>query len=210
VRARAVTRAPRAKREAGLLSCRARQPSNFLRRREMAQQLVFREGRCGECRRLFYVCGPCDCGQGYCGDACRERARTRIRRAANARHQKTEHGRLDHRDRMREYRARLRASVTDPGSRELAESAKSGPPNPENQRVAGAEVGEGRRDEELRQTDAAPADAAGNAVAGWAGLRCIGCQRAGELLRIRPGERAWRQRARHFPRGRGPPARRPE
>ena len=94
----------------------------------MAQELVFREARCGECRKLFYVCGPCDCGQGYCGDDCRASSRARIRRAANARHQKSEHGRLDHRDRMREYRARLREPVTDPASRKLAESEKCASP----------------------------------------------------------------------------------
>lgn len=121
----------------------------------MAQTLVFREVRCGECVRLFYVCGPCDLGQGYCSESCRRKSRVRICREANARHQKTEHGRLDHRDRNREYRARLKSRVTDPSSRELAQSAKSPSPPPVGQQAADAEArGEGQGDGLLRETDA--------------------------------------------------------
>ncbi len=82
-----------------------------------------REGRCGECLRLFYVCGPCERGQEYCSGECQETGVTRLKREANARHQKSPEGKLDHRDHNREYRARLRASVTDVGSREVASAA---------------------------------------------------------------------------------------
>src|SRR5258705_8917926 len=105
----------------------------------MAQKLVFREVRCGKCLKLFYLCGPHDCSQAYCRENCREESRARICREANARHQQSEEGRLDHRDRSRAYRARLRERVTDPGREKLAESAKSPSPTPGNQRTADAE-----------------------------------------------------------------------
>src|SRR3989442_11036682 len=106
----------------------------------MAQSEAFREVRCGECRRLFYLCGPCDNGQGYCGERCRTESSARIRRAANARHQRSEEGRLDHRDRAREYRARLRERVTDVGGRKLAEASKCAAPERGKQHAAATEA----------------------------------------------------------------------
>jgi hypothetical protein len=65
------------------------------------------------------VCRCCDRGQRYCSERCREKARREQRRAANRRHQDSEEGRLDHRDRQREYRRRLVARrVTDQRSGE--------------------------------------------------------------------------------------------
>ena len=78
-----------------------------------------RQARCGRCGVIFYLCQRCERGQIYCGPACRREARRRSLRAARARHQASELGRLDHRDHQRAYRARLRlvtASVTDQGS----------------------------------------------------------------------------------------------
>lgn len=72
---------------------------------------------------VFYVCRPCDRGQRYCSDRCREKARREQRRAANGRHQRSEEGRLDHRDRQRSYRQRQAARrVTDQGSGEEVDS----------------------------------------------------------------------------------------
>jgi hypothetical protein len=66
---------------------------------------------------VFYLCGRCDRGQRYCSERCRDKARREQRRAANRRHQQSPEGRLDHRDRQREYRRRLIARrVTDQGS----------------------------------------------------------------------------------------------
>jgi hypothetical protein len=66
---------------------------------------------------VFYVCRRCDRGQQYCSERCRGKARRAQRRAANRRHQQSPEGRLDHRDRQREYRSRLIAvRVTDQGS----------------------------------------------------------------------------------------------
>jgi hypothetical protein len=66
---------------------------------------------------VFYVCSRCDRGQRYCTERCRAKARREQRRAANRRHQQSPEGRLDHRDRQREYRRRLIARrVTDQGS----------------------------------------------------------------------------------------------
>ena len=76
------------------------------------------EIRCHECLALFFVCEPCFRGHGYCAEECRVTARRRQLRAANARHQRTEEGREDHRDRQRELRRRQRerSGVTDQGS----------------------------------------------------------------------------------------------
>ena len=65
------------------------------------------------CGTVFYLCGSCYRGQAYCGHPCRATAQRRQRRRANARHQRSPEGRLDHRDRQRAYRARRRRRVTD-------------------------------------------------------------------------------------------------
>jgi hypothetical protein len=84
-----------------------------------AEQVLFRQRLCraGGCGWVFYVCRSCDRGQRYCSERCRDKARREQRRAANRRHQRSREGRLDHRDRQREYRRRLIARrVTDHGS----------------------------------------------------------------------------------------------
>jgi len=69
------------------------------------------------CNVLFFICSNCDRGQRYCGVTCRVTARRRQRRSANRRHQTSTEGRLDHRDRQRQYRRRrMQARVTDQGS----------------------------------------------------------------------------------------------
>ena len=90
-------------------------------------QLLFRQCFCRapECGRRFFICSRCDRGQVYCSSNCREKARRQQLRAANLRHQQSEEGRLDHRDRQRAYRQRLAGLsntsaseiVTDHGSR---------------------------------------------------------------------------------------------
>ena len=67
----------------------------------------------------FFICTHCDRGHRYCSTQCREQARRQQRRSVNRRHQRSREGRLDHRDRQREYRCRRRqaqSSVTDQGS----------------------------------------------------------------------------------------------
>jgi hypothetical protein len=82
------------------------------------EQVLLRQRQCrGEsCGAVFYLCRPCDRGQQYCSGRCREKSRREQRRAANRRHQRSDEGRLDHRDRQREYRLRLVRRVTDHGS----------------------------------------------------------------------------------------------
>lgn len=80
-------------------------------------QVLLRQRQCRveSCGAVFYVCSSCDRGQRYCSERCREKARRRQRRAANRRHQGSDEGRLDHRDRQREYRLRTVGRVTDQG-----------------------------------------------------------------------------------------------
>ena len=86
-----------------------------------AEQVPFRQRFCRAqaCGAVFYVCRSCDRGQRYCSERCRDKARREQRRVANRRHRESVEGRLDHRDRQREYRRRLALlCVTDQGSGE--------------------------------------------------------------------------------------------
>lgn len=72
---------------------------------------------CGQdCGSVFFVCVRCDRGQRYCSSACRQAARRRQTRAANARYQRSEAGKQAHRLRQRAYRKRsCKRSVTYQG-----------------------------------------------------------------------------------------------
>jgi len=84
----------------------------------VAHATAFRQLVCHfpPCGTVFYLCRHCDRGQRYCSSRCREKSRRLQRRQANRRHQQSPEGRLDHRDRQREYRQRQRARVTDQSS----------------------------------------------------------------------------------------------
>jgi hypothetical protein len=80
-------------------------------------EVVFRQKRCRACNAVFVICRSCDRGQRYCNPGCRVAALREQRRRANRRHQHSPEGRLDHRDRQREYRKRCaRRRVTDTSS----------------------------------------------------------------------------------------------
>jgi hypothetical protein len=82
---------------------------------------VFRLRRCRACNAAFVICRSCDRGQCYCSPECRAAARREQRRRANRRHQHSPEGRLDHRDRQREYRKRCaQRRVTDTSSLAVA------------------------------------------------------------------------------------------
>jgi hypothetical protein len=78
------------------------------------------------CHAIFFICAHCDRGHRYCSEPCRNQARRQQRRRANKRHQQSSEGQLDHRDRQREYRCRLRQTqspVTDQGSLSITSPA---------------------------------------------------------------------------------------
>ena len=90
--------------------------------------------RGADCGVVFWICRHCDRGHRYCGERCRRKARRQQGRAANRRHQQSEEGRLDHRDRQRAYRERRRrrrvtdhtsADTFDSGSIVAAERSRS-------------------------------------------------------------------------------------
>jgi hypothetical protein len=116
--------------------------SAALRRRMAAHgEAVLRQRVCllRDCLATFFLCSHCDRGQRYCSVACRDQARRRQRRAANRRHQRSPEGRLDHRDRQRQYRhRRAQARVTDQGSLSITCSAISacGPGEPAATQIA--------------------------------------------------------------------------
>ena len=81
------------------------------------EELFLRQRIClgAGCGAVFWICRHCDRGHRYCGERCRQKKRRQQRRDANRRHQQSPEGRLDHRDRQRNYRERCRhrARVTD-------------------------------------------------------------------------------------------------
>lgn len=85
----------------------------------MAADVPLHQRLC-RCGVTFYICRSCDRGQRFCSERCRQKARHEQRREANRRHQQSEEGRLDHRDRQRRYRQRRHGEkrVTDQGSRD--------------------------------------------------------------------------------------------
>ena len=96
----------------------------------MASTVGYRTLRCRGvgCGAVFYICESCYRGQAYCGDECRAPAQRRQRRTANAKHQRSPEGRLDHRDHQRAYRARCRLrGVTDTPSTGRPRSATIAP-----------------------------------------------------------------------------------
>jgi hypothetical protein len=72
------------------------------------RQAPFRQCFCRApgCGAMFFICPGCDQEQVYCGKLCSKLARLAKHRVANRRHQQSEEGRLDHRDRQRAYRRR--------------------------------------------------------------------------------------------------------
>ena len=85
------------------------------------------EIRCGECSRVFHVCGPDYRNQRYCTDACRQRGRRRQVREARRRHRQSPEGRADHRDRMRAYRRAHRISPSEASSISVVDQSSPSP-----------------------------------------------------------------------------------
>lgn len=68
------------------------------------------------CGARFFVCKPCDRGQRYCSESCRDEARRKQRREASSRNQRSESGQIKHLIRQRTYRHRhSNSSVTHQG-----------------------------------------------------------------------------------------------
>lgn len=86
-------------------------------------QPVFRQRFCKvpHCRSLFFICSHCDRGQIYCSPDCRKLSRREQLRAAGRRHQQSQEGRLDHRDRQRAYRLRKAASASKPSQKSVTD-----------------------------------------------------------------------------------------
>ena len=72
----------------------------------MADVVEVEQLRCARCKELFVLCTSCFRGQAYCSPTCRVTSALEQHRIVNARHQESDDGRLDHRDRMRAHRKR--------------------------------------------------------------------------------------------------------
>jgi hypothetical protein len=87
---------------------------------------------------MFFICSHCDRGQAYCRSDCRQRARRLQLRAANLRHQQSEAGRLDHRDRQRHYRQRQARAAQTRAEKSVTDHAS--PTHPTYETVSAAPV----------------------------------------------------------------------
>lgn len=76
-----------------------------------------RQDHCARCKTLFYICSSCDRGQSYCQPACRILARTQSLKTIRKRHQQSTEGRLDHAERQRERRRKVKKTVMDHSSK---------------------------------------------------------------------------------------------
>jgi hypothetical protein len=79
----------------------------------------FREQRCRTCLVVFWICRWCDRGHAYCNAECRAAGRSRSVCEAKRKYLLDEAVREGERQRLREYRARVR----DQGSKKVAPAA---------------------------------------------------------------------------------------
>lgn len=118
----------------------------------MEKKVTLRQLSCSHCQAIFFVCVRHYRGHEYCSSTCRTTRQRQLHRMANQRYQQSEEGRLDHRDRQREYRKRqlLReATVTDEGS-DIANNSGSS----EEQRDPGPPVTDSSDNPERSANDA--------------------------------------------------------
>jgi hypothetical protein len=146
--------------------------------------------RCALCQVVFWICRPCYRGQGFCGPLCKLTARTTSKRRARARHRESIEGQLDHRDRERDRRRRVRDQeverVADHTPRFLAAVARvCRPPDPPSP-MPGAVAIHGQGHDERRTDSDARHDVSGSApttaadlVRDTGGAICRFCSRRG-------------------------------
>lgn len=133
----------------------------------------FREQRCRACLTVFWICRECDRGQRYCRDDCRSVGRARSVRDAKRKYLSDPDVRDGERERLREYRARVR----DQGSEKVAPPA-SVPAAATSAPMVGADRDGGEHDAESD---------------GLVGLRptrgevpCVACGRRAQFVRFGP------------------------
>lgn len=163
---------------------------------------------CGLCKREFLVCVPCGRTRRYCGDGCASAASRESRRRARRKQQSTYEGRLDHRDRQRQYRSRRRSCVTDKSVGSLTESgslyvfdAKLGDDHGQGEQrrdTGSGQAGSGRADDRSPGPSDERAPAGTSVTDGGAGslvsvpdLRCSVCGKRGGRLVDRPCRWPW-------------------
>jgi len=116
--------------------------------------------RCTACQALFWICRPCYRGQGFCGLSCKTTARTSSKRHARLRHRQSVEGRLDHRDRERDRRRRVRDQevdrVADHTPRFLAAVTRVCPPPDPTPPISGAVAIDGHEPDDTRILDIPP------------------------------------------------------
>lgn len=69
---------------------------------------------CRSCLEVFWICRRCYRNHRYCSKNCRQEGRRASQRISRRKHQQSDEGRLDHRDRQKSYRDRHRKKFTQP------------------------------------------------------------------------------------------------
>ena len=119
----------------------------------MHAEVVLLEKRCPLCKQVFYDCIACHRGQVYCSPACRIQARQASLRRARARHQRSEEGRQDHRDRNRALRARQRGVMDHSAKKSTSTAIVSAAPGAPERRSVGPSPGPKGRIDERHDSD---------------------------------------------------------
>lgn len=166
---------------------------------------------CETCGGDFLACGDCGRVRRYCSDDCAAQGLEEARRRARRTYQSSEEGRLDHRDRQREYRARRRRRVMDNSAAELpvARSVCSDDARHDHSHDSSHPHGDdasgpaGRRRDDDRSAGAAHVGTPSRAVQAHRGTgalvpdaapRCALCGKRGDRVIDRPRRWPWSRR----------------
>lgn len=141
----------------------------------------FREQRCRACLTVFWICRQCDRGQRYCGDDCRSIGRARSVRDAKRKYLSDPDVREGERERLREFRARVR----DQGS-EIVAPAASVPAAATSAPMDGADRGGGEHDD--------TSDGLVGLLPTSGEIPCVACGRRARFVRHGPLRAAQRLR----------------
>src|SRR5215469_3480617 len=145
-------------------------------------EVVFRQRVCRGCNAVFCICRSCDRGQRYCSRKCRVPVVREQRRRANRRHQHSVEGRLDHRDRQREYRKRCaQQRVTDTSSLPLTWPGSIGTCPPKSEKTV-VRLGFSTSSLACRLLVSWPGGGGEHPHRQSALLRCVICGRSGRFI----------------------------
>ena len=81
--------------------------------------------QCKQCSEVFVICKSCYRGHKYCSKSCRDEGYKENQSKAKKKYETSEEAKLDHRDRSRRYRLKLKENVTHETSNFLSFKIKT-------------------------------------------------------------------------------------